>query len=731
MMRSAPLAPEAPDGLLAWSAVRSGRLRWVPFALAIAACDGSGPVDAGADGATDAGAPIVTRPPDIPWLAAGQPPIDPPAAPVLTPCAPGWREVAPDGPDAVATCDPYPESGVEECGYGEAHFPGEPGCRSIGAPCPAAGAFADGLSDDGSVIFVDEAASVAGDGTRARPFQTLAEAIPLATRGMTIALSQGFYVEDFDAPEGVTLRGACTARTVLSARTSGGLAVVTVSRPDVVLRDLVIGESARRGILVRGPSASLRLEGVMVTAATSEGIIVDEGGSLTGEDLLVRRTRASGLDATMGRGIDLRNGATAELSRVVLEDNLEVAALVSHAGTRLRLTDASIRRTQAREADGFAGHALAVVLGASAEVERAELVDNRDAAVMIDGADSMGTSARLSDVVVRGTLAAEGDGTAGVGVSVRRGGEVELARGHMVENHTDGVLSAEPGSVARLTDAFIVGTLPQPSDGHAGRGIDVELGGHVEVRRALLTRNHEVGVFVGGADATLDLQDLRIVDTRPRVDELAGAGMAVSNGGSAAGARLVVERSREVGVIVERPDPGTPPAQLVVEDLIVREILGRADGLLGRGLQVQQGSRAQITRALFERTREMAVTAAAEGSSVELVDVAVRDARSRACANTSCAREPIGFGVASILGSSVSLTRFLVERAELCGLFLARDGEIDLATGVVADNPIGVCLQVDGYDVSRLSDNVFFEGNDTRIEATSHVVSEPVTPSTL
>ena len=139
--------------------------------LILIGCGGE-PVDDDASASPDAG--LVTAP-QIPWLEDAVPPI------ALTPCPAGWREVPPEGAAGLATCDPYPEGGPSDCAEDEAHFPGEPGCTTIGSACPV-GEFADGLADDGTVRFV-RAGATGGDGTRALPIGTIAEAMALASPG--------------------------------------------------------------------------------------------------------------------------------------------------------------------------------------------------------------------------------------------------------------------------------------------------------------------------------------------------------------------------------------------------------------------------------------------------------------------------------------------------------------------------------------------------------------------
>ena len=73
------------------------------------------------------------------------------------------------------------------------------------------------------------------------------------------------------------------------------------------------------------------------------------------------------------------------------------------------------------------------------------------------------------------------------------------------------------------------------------------------------------------------------------------------------------------------------------------------------------------------------------------------------------------------------MSRFVVARAELCGLQLARGGQVDLADGEVREHAIGVCVQVDDYDLDRLG--VRFVDNGVNLQATSLPVPEPAAPA--
>lgn len=654
--------------------------------------------------------------PDLLWLTDGLPPIEAVRPPALTPCPEGWREVAHDS-EGIVSCDPYPETGVLDCPYGEAHFPGEPGCAPAGAPCPA-DLWADGLSDDGSVVFVAEWAPAGGDGTRARPFARIGDALAVATDGVTVALTSGTYEEALDIPPGVTVRGACATGTLIHAFVGDpASAVVLVTGPGAVLRDVTVGNSTKAGIAVTGADAALRLEGVMVQAARAAGIFVDLAATLTGQGIIVRRTAPDG-DGLTGWGLDVAGGGRATLSRVVFEENRDMAVVVSQAGSRVELTDVAIRQTQGQMSDGDRGWGLTVAEGATAGLTRAYLSDNHETAVV---ARDSGSSLRLTDVVIRDTLP-DASGQGGKGVWVAAGAHAEITRLRVSGSAHVGV-TAHEGATLTLSDAVILDTQPQASPPAPGRGLVVQQGATAELFRIILARSHGVGLFVAGPTAGAEIQDVVVLDTLSFGTR--GAGIAVGFGAVASGARVRVERSPELGIYVD----GTG-SRLEVRDLIVRDMGGRPDGHLGRALNVQRGGTAELERVLLERAREVGIFASGE-ASVWATDIVIQDTLARACVSSSCPDVPAGFGVYAGDGASLRFERFRFSRANLCGLHIGPAGLVDLLTGVVATNPIGVCLQVPGYDVERLTNEVAYVDNDTQLEAVDFGTLESTTPLEL
>jgi hypothetical protein len=623
------------------------------IALLVAACSFGG--CNGDDAVTDAALPRDGSGPDgsgvaLPWLEDGVPPIG------IAPCPDGWREV--DDGSGITTCDPYSEPGALDCPNGEAHFPGEPGCAPVGSSC-AAGDFSETLPADANIVYVQPGAG--GDGSSSTsPYGSLTgfsfAALPVGT---VIALSRGTHTGPVRLTRGVVLWGACAAETVLSTtEPSETDAVVTARGAPGELRDLTVADSPRAGVSVFGSGADVVFEGVVVRGTETVAVGAIDDARLMARALVVRATRSGSRDGLFGRGLTVERGATADFTRLMIEQSRELGLYAGGTDTSVVLADAVVRDTEGQASDGLGGRALNVQDGARVELSRVLVARSRDTGVYAGGT---GSAVVLSDVVVRDTE-------------------------------------------------------PEVHDGQFGRGLSVELGATAELHRVIVERSHDVGVAVFDPGATVALSDVIVRDTAGReTDGMFGRGVNVQAGATVELGRVLVERGREVGVVAR--DEGTA---VVLSDVVVRDTEGQAsDGKGGRGMSVQGAAMAELDRVLVERNRDIGVFTMDAGTTVKLSDTVVRDTLPRLCAATTCAEAPSGTGVVSLASASLSLSRFLLQGAHLCGVHVARDGEVDLVDGEVRENPIGVCLQVGGYDEDRLTRGVAFIDNDVNIQATT------------
>ncbi|MCZ7680944.1 MAG: hypothetical protein M5U28_20035 [Sandaracinaceae bacterium] len=228
--------------------------------------------------------------------------------------------------DGLARCEPYPDGGPEDCPFGEAHFPGEPGCALVGSACPA-GEWPEGLPDDGSVLFV-RAGAVGGDGTRDAPLGTVTDAAARAGDGSIIALAKGLHTYPAVVRRPVELRGACAAETQLTS--PEGIVALRIVQTDVRVRDLSIVDAGAPAIFVDGPDASAELDGVVIARAQLGGVIAFEA-TVTGRSVLVSDTQGSPEGG--GEALASYEGSWIRLERVVLERNHEAGAVAWHPGS--------------------------------------------------------------------------------------------------------------------------------------------------------------------------------------------------------------------------------------------------------------------------------------------------------------------------------------------------------------------------------------------------------------
>ena len=109
-------------------------------------------------------------------------------------------------------------------------------------------------------------------------------------------------------------------------------------------------------------------------------------------------------------------------------------------------------------------------------------------------------------------------------------------------------------------------------------------------------------------------------------------------------------------------------------------------------------------------------------------DVEVDEVARSECEGPQCAG---GSGIRASFAGVISLTRFRVARAALCGLHVAPYGVLTVFSGEVVENEIGACVEEAGYDVRRLRDQVRFRDNARNVEATTLPVPDGVAPPDL
>lgn len=699
-----------------------------------------------------------------PRFATGPAPSAPPEAVTLTPCPQGWRELHAENGDP-ATCDPWPVGGPSACAADQAHFPGEPGCRAVGAACPA-GDWAEGLPASG-VLYVKAGAAAGGTGTRGAPFATVAQALAAASSGTVIALSAGTFTEVISLGKGVTLWGACPGLTTLAAPSAAKTGVVQVTGAGATVRDVRF-TGPPSAVWVARAGASVTLAGVIVDRAAGVALVAGNGGAIAGHDVAVRDTQPH--NGSGGWAVDVEAGGSIDLTRVVVSGSVETAMVGSGAGSTVRLTDASVRHTRARF-DGQLGYAVALRGGASLTLTRAALEDSQSLGVALGDA-AQGT---FSDVVVRDTLPSGAASDLGVGLLVEAGATLTWTRGVVERNRTQAIIVRDAPSRATLRQLVVRDTAVEASTGEDGEGLLVQDGATAEVDHAFLARSHRSGVMVIAAHATLtDVEIAGTSNSEPNLSD--GAGLQVSRGSTVTLERVRVARSERLGLFVVGPGSAVTGADVTVsdgrcnegdrqngvgaaiqeggvmtlsrvaflrnatvglqlsdpgstatlEDLLVEETASDlALGAFGRGFQVQGGARLVVRRGLVRRNADVGGLVLG-GASATLDDLLLWDTSKAACVLDGRCSDVGGIGLAVVQDAGVRLARFELVGAASCGLQLGQGGVADLESGLVAENEIGVAVLDPDFDTSRLSSGVVYEKNVTNLSAKTLAVPLPI-----
>jgi hypothetical protein len=653
--------------------------------------DDAGAPDAYADAAPDAISDAMTGRADLPARPAD----------IVFTCPDGFRAVA--HASGASVCDPWPESGRAECTGDALHVPGTPGCAPVGAPCPG-GDYAEGLPAAG-VWYVLAGAPAGGDGSISAPFGSIGTALGPASTGDTIAIGKGRYDEALRIDRGVVLRGACASETTLTVTSSTTTSATIEARATgVEIHDLTIADSEIVGFRVTATGEAM-LEGVVIDGATGAGLAAEASGSVVGRRVVVRNGRPLS-DGTAGRGLNVHSGAAVTLTEAEIANNHDVGIFALGAGSTVTLDRVAVHDTLTQPADRRWGLGLLTQDGAAIEATACAIEDNRELAV---GANENDARVSLTDCVVRRTMPRESDDEAGRALTLAGASSGSLTRVLIEDNHDVGI-AAIRGAALTVEDVVLSGVRAAPGNPELGRGVDFQLGASLRGRRFVVHDTVDGGFDAFDPDTLIELEDVVVRDVAPNVDGLFGRGISAELAAVVRMERVHVERVHAIALFASA-------ATLELTDLTVRDVESeQARGRAGRALAAQDGATVALTRACFERTREVAISAHHEGTRVDGEHVTIRDVRERACASDACADNPGGMGLGATDSAAIELSDFEVETAPLCGVQVAVGGSVDLHRGVIRGCGIGACIQESDYDATRLQDDVTYVDNGTNLD---------------
>ncbi len=438
--------------------------------------------------------------------------------------------------DGVYGCEPILPA--EPCPPGLMAVPGDETCRAI-MEC-GDGKWGD-LPVDGTTEYVD--ASYAGgdaDGSEAKPWPTIGEAVDAAAPGALIAVAAGTYGESvlIDGKP-VRLWGICPDQVTVEATGQQ----VDVCPPTALC--IIGGADGTEvgGLALRGPGMGIMLAG--------------------GENVLIDRIRVHD-NAAHGIGSVGALGPTSiQVRGSLIEQNHDIGLTVM--GSQATVEGTVVRTTQPRLADQMIGIGVSIqitCLATSTGMDcdptargnatlRGVLIEqNHDQGLLVAGSDAI-----VEGTVVRNTLPRAADLRNGYGIDVQLACEDTAAgeacdpstrstfsmRGSLIEQSHEGGLVVM-GSDAIVETTVVRATWPRASTQTMGNGVSFQQSclrgstGIIEcdpataatgsLRSSLVEHSHDFGLLVMGSEATVENTVVRATYPRPQ-SGLYGDGIAV------------------------------------------------------------------------------------------------------------------------------------------------------------------------------------------------------------
>ncbi|MDP6935257.1 MAG: right-handed parallel beta-helix repeat-containing protein, partial [Myxococcota bacterium] len=379
-------------------------------------------------------------------------------------------------------------------------------------------------------------------------------------RNGMVAVAAGTYVENIQLNsdhKGVHLAGRCRDLVVIDGsegeegwETGSGIYLevtgmagswevsgVTVTRAPwsgifqyygtLGLGDVSVIDNGDRGI--QSYYGSTEITGALVRENHSVGIFI-AGGNATLEDVQVLETGPSGDGTVPGYGIQVKD-STLVASDCLVQENQEVGMLVMES----TLTLDDIQFLDNRAAGGGTGaQALLVQDFSDVVATGCVLQGNEDFGVYL-----IDSEVTLEELQVLDTVTTK-DQAGGIVVF---DSNLELTDGLLQGNSDHGMYM--DASTATVQDLRILDTRASPSS-ERGRGLCVQYGSFVEATDSLIQGNHDSGIFVYEATATL--QNVQVLDTLPG-QGVGGRGIQVQYGSMLA-TDCLVQGNRDFGILV-------------------------------------------------------------------------------------------------------------------------------------------------------------------------------------
>jgi len=607
------------------------------------------------------------------------------------------------------------------------------------------------------------------------------QATAMALSGDVIAVARGTYDEGVGIGAGIALYGACPTETILTNSRRADGTVILVTGRGAEIHDISIRDAPVSGIFV-DTDASALIEGVEIASIEDTGVVVLHSEA-TLNRVSIRDVARRTSDGAFGIGVTIESGSTATIS--------EFSALRCHlmgvatTGARAAFSDSVIRDVLPDPTTGVSGYSFWTRDGAEVSFSRIASIGRGGGAIItaastavvedawLDGTNgsfgvgvaSLGEAevtvsrARINNMAGAGLSASGGTllvndafvhnssaDVSGQGIHVEEGSHVEVDRVHISGMAGLGIVAQ--GSAASFVGRDIVVDGVRQTTDRDGVGIGAFEGADVTLERAEIRRASVVALMAFDM-STVTARDLTVEDMVGAADGTWGRALHGQGGSTVEVDRLRADGLRELAIsafeahVVLRdaqfleivPSAPTIPVGAILAASTRLELERVAFAEVDFPIQIIGGEFVAIDLSMHGAGIQLAQDSAFTGHRIELTDPAhfgllaygeatgtVTDLRIEAPTDP-------GHGIVVQDTGTLSVERFSVEGAPLCGVYILGDAGLDLRDGDVRGCTIGVCVDAAAYDVGRLSAGVRYEGNSTNFDGTTGMpVPEPFPP---
>jgi hypothetical protein len=621
-----------------------------------------------------------------------------------------------------ADCTPV---GVRACAPGFAPDVSGWGCHDVLPALPCTGATREKLGFTTCAPVSDCAAAFPSAGATlfvsaqydagqldATHFSTVVAAVAAAGAGAVIAIDEGTYLGTVAPRVPVSLVGRCAEKVVVSPGPDAGSGLVFANLNGAVARNLTV-RGFVGGVAVFGGSADL--SGLVLEDNVLVGLTVSNAGATaTLRDSVIRGTRASP-GGTAVAAIAQKQG-TLLLEEVALSGNEYLAAAATSPDAGLALRRSVVRDTfplTQGPAAGKSGIGAYVSNNAWLLIEESALLNNTSGGVLASTSGGIAPgSATVRRSTVRDTRASPAFENQGRGVEASNGASVTVEDCTMSGNAEYEVLVTKAAH-AFLSYSTTVGAADAAVAG--GPGLLVSNDAQAEATSMAFVRPHLVSVEAekgGRLSLTGSLVTDVVLTPAAVATGSAGLGVVVRTGAALTLVDSVVRRTVGVGLLVDASS-ATLAQSLVQQTLPL--------GLdFGRAVSVQSQAQFTATGSAFKDSREISVFAFDPGSQVALTDCSVED-------TVADGHGRIGYGVVALTGATLTLTGSTVTGSAGVGV-VADEASVLAWSSFISWNGVGVHAQggsqVVNAEAATLTPNALavsadtrFVGNGTRIGA--------------